>query len=213
MDKYKETFETWDKLAGLYQEKFMHLDLYDDTYDLFCNELEPHAALLEIGCGPGNIAAYLLKKMPELKIDANDISPNMIGLAQLNNPSAHCYVMDSRDISQIEKKFDGIVAGFCIPYLSVPDTRQLVKDCNNLLNENGVLYISFVEGNPGDSGYKAGSTGDRTYFYYHEWKVLEEMMKKDNFEILHLIHKSYKRNDGSEELHSIAIAKKPKHSD
>jgi cyclopropane fatty-acyl-phospholipid synthase-like methyltransferase len=208
MDKYKVTFKTWDKVAELYQQKFMHLDLYDDTYDLFCTGLDPQATVLEIGCGPGNITAYLLKKMPDLKIDANDIAPNMIRLAQINNPSANCYVMDSRNISQIGKKFDGIIAGFCIPYLSVHDTEKLIKDCSSLLNPNGIFYLSFVEGKPQDSGYKAGSTGDRTYFYYHEWKILEDILKKNNFETLYLVHKSYKRNDGPEELHSIGIAKK-----
>lgn len=30
---YKETFEIWNKVASLYQEKFMNLDLYNDSYD------------------------------------------------------------------------------------------------------------------------------------------------------------------------------------
>ena len=28
MDRYKETFESWDKVASLYQDKFMNLDIY-----------------------------------------------------------------------------------------------------------------------------------------------------------------------------------------
>ena len=54
MDKYKITFETWDKVAAAYQDKFMDLNLYDDTYDIFCcyiSKLNP--GILEIGCGPG----------------------------------------------------------------------------------------------------------------------------------------------------------------
>lgn len=30
---YQETFETWNKIAGLYEEKFMDLDLYNQSYD------------------------------------------------------------------------------------------------------------------------------------------------------------------------------------
>ncbi len=37
-----------------------------------------------------------------------------------------------------------------------------------MLNENGMLYLSFVEGNYENSTYLTGSTGDRTYFYYYE---------------------------------------------
>ncbi len=40
MDNYQLTFQTWDKLAQQYQEKFMELDLYNDTYDLFCQQIK-----------------------------------------------------------------------------------------------------------------------------------------------------------------------------
>ena len=39
MDSYKETFETWNKVAQMYQDKFMDLDLYNETYDLFCDTI------------------------------------------------------------------------------------------------------------------------------------------------------------------------------
>ena len=57
MDRYKETFETWNKMASLYQERFMDLDLYNETYDFICNAVvKEKAKILEIGCGPGNIS-------------------------------------------------------------------------------------------------------------------------------------------------------------
>ncbi|HKC68335.1 MAG TPA: class I SAM-dependent methyltransferase, partial [Bacteroidia bacterium] len=69
MDRYQNTFETWNKLAHNYQGKFMDFDLYDDTYNTFCQLLEkPNAKIFEIGCGPGNITRYLLTKHPDFKI-------------------------------------------------------------------------------------------------------------------------------------------------
>ena len=57
MDSYKETFETWNKIAVLYQDKFMDLDLYDDTYDAFCEQIAKiNPTILEIGCGHGEFA-------------------------------------------------------------------------------------------------------------------------------------------------------------
>jgi ubiquinone/menaquinone biosynthesis C-methylase UbiE len=91
VDRYKETFDTWNKVARFYQEKFMDLDLYDDTYDTFCDEVNiENATILEIGCGPGNITKYILNKRPDFIIDGIDISPNMIELAKTNNPTADC---------------------------------------------------------------------------------------------------------------------------
>ena len=86
MDKYKETFETWNKIALLYQEKFMDLDLYNDTYDFICNSiLKVNSKILEIGCGPGNITKYLLCKRPDFDILGIDIADKMVELAKINN--------------------------------------------------------------------------------------------------------------------------------
>jgi len=52
MDTYKETFETWNKVAKLYEDKFMHIDLFNDTYHRFCELLgKANSSVLEIGCG------------------------------------------------------------------------------------------------------------------------------------------------------------------
>lgn len=68
MDKYEETFETWNNIASIYQDKFMKLDLYNDSYDYICTSISKQGAnLLEIGCGPGNITKYLLSKRADRK--------------------------------------------------------------------------------------------------------------------------------------------------
>ena len=86
MDTYKETFVTWNKVAKLYQDKFMDLDLYNDTYDTFCDQVNiRNATILDIGCGPGKITKYLLNKRPDFRIEGIDISPNMIELAKKND--------------------------------------------------------------------------------------------------------------------------------
>jgi len=209
MDKYQVTFETWNKIAQLYENKFMDLDLYNDTYDIFCNSLKKRdASILEIGCGPGNITKYLLTKNPDLKIKGIDISENMIDLARKNNPSAEFEIMDTRKIHRINDKFDAIVCGFCIPYLSQSDCLKLITDCKNLLNDSGILYLSFVAGNYENSGFISGSSGDRAYFYYHNLDYLEKELKANSFETNELLLKNYKKADGTEEIHTIMISKK-----
>ena len=79
MKRNKETFETWNKIALLYQNKFMDFELYNETYDFICNSIiKEKAKILEIGCGPGNITKYLLSKRPDFNIYGIDIAPNMI---------------------------------------------------------------------------------------------------------------------------------------
>jgi predicted TPR repeat methyltransferase len=209
MDSYKETFETWNKVASLYQDKFMHLDLYNETYDLVLKALtQENAGILEIGCGPGNITKYLLSKRPDLKIFGIDIAPKMVALAETNNPTARFEVMDSRQIGKLNTKYDGIIAGFCLPYLSDDDCQKLITDSIQLLNENGLLYLSFVEGNPVNSGFQVSSGGDRVYFYYHNLQELIQLLKKNQFEEIQVIKVSYLKSEKDKDLHTIVIARK-----
>lgn len=206
-DIYKETFDTWDKMADLYQQKFMHMDIYNETYDSFLELLQrDDSSVLELGCGPGNITRYLLNQKPKLKILGTDISANMIELAKKNNPEAEFEVMDTRDIDKIHQSFDGIVVGFCLPYLSASDTEKLISDCHQLLNNNGALYISFVAGPYTDSGYKTNSYGNRVYFHYHEKKTLKELLISNGFDTAQEMEVPYHNN----EVHSVFITKKIK---
>ena len=209
MERYQETFETWNKVAKLYEDKFMNLDLYNDTYDEFCSLLfnrEP--TVLEIGCGPGNITKYLLSKRPDFKIEAIDVSENMIMLARINNPSVNFNQLDCRKIDKIKNKFDGIVCGFCLPYLSEHDCKKLIKDFTAITSESAIIYLSFVEGESNESGYQVGNNGDRVFFYYHQTDNLKSILNKNGFTLINLFHKSYVKNDHSNELHTILIAKK-----
>ncbi|GAB2811301.1 class I SAM-dependent methyltransferase [Ferruginibacter profundus] len=209
MDSYQETFETWNKVASLYQDKFMELHLYDATYDFICDSIAVEdAAILELGCGPGNITRYLLHKRPDLKILGTDIAPNMIALAQKNNPAADFAVMDSRAIDQLSTKFDAIVAGFCLPYLSPADSEKLIADASTLLNDHGFIYLSFVEGDPETSGFLTASTGDRTYFYYYDLDKLKALFIANGFEVLKIFKVAYERSASQKEIHTILTAKK-----
>jgi ubiquinone/menaquinone biosynthesis C-methylase UbiE len=209
MDTYKETFETWNKIASLYEEIFMDLDLYNDSYDAFCALITAkNPNILELGCGPGNITRYVLSKRPDFRLLATDIAPNMIALAKKNNPSAIFKLLDARNIRTLKTKFDGIICGFCLPYLSPSDGETLIKNCGNLLHENGVLYISFMAGDPQQSGYMSGSSGDRTYFYYHRLQNIEVTLTKNNFRVEYRAAKNYTKKDGTEETHTLLIAKR-----
>lgn len=210
MDRYKETFETWNNIASIYQDKFMDLDLYNDTYDYICNSVtKPKAKLLEIGCGPGNITKYLLSQRPDFDIFGIDIAPNMIELAKRNNPTANFAVMDSRQIYNLNTKYDGIIGGFCLPYLSHTESCELISSSYNLLNENGLIYLSFVEGDPVKSDFKVGS-GGRVYFYFHNLENLKAQLIRENFAEIEIFRVKYKISETKFDIHTILVAKKEK---
>jgi len=209
MDPYKETFNTWNKIASLYHDRFMDLDLYDTTYDEICLTLTgDKVKLLEIGCGPGNITRYLLSKRPDFDIFGIDVAPNMVELAKKNNPLASFAIMDCRQIDELKTTYDGIICGFCLPYLSRNDCNKLITDCYHLLNEGGLIYLSFVEGDPESSDFQMGSSGDRVFFHFHLLADLKIILCDNGFEEQKVFKVEFKRSEGQSEIHTIWVGRK-----
>ncbi|SOD11644.1 class I SAM-dependent DNA methyltransferase [Pedobacter xixiisoli] len=209
MNHNQHNLNTWNKVAKIYNDKFMKLDLYNETYDFICKAIKKeNAKLLEIGCGPGNITKYLLQKRPDFKIYGIDLAPNMISLAEKNNPKASFSVMDARKINELESKFDGIIAGFCIPYFSSLETEKFISNAEQLLNSGGMIYISFVEGLPLQSGLMTNKNGDSVYFNYHELETLKDLLRANGFKVEHIFKVDFKRSENKIEVHTILTAKK-----
>ncbi len=208
MDPHKITIETYNKVAESYQDRFMDFDFYNDTYDDFCELIKPNASIFEIACGPGNITRYILSKKPDLEIEAIDLASNMIKLARINNPTVKFEIMDSREIHRIEKKFDAIICGFCMPYLSNEECNKLIKDCADLLPANGIFYFSTMEGEDSRSGFETASSGDQVYIYYHQESYLTEKLMEHGFELLNLKRKEFTRHNGETWQDMIFIVRK-----
>ena len=210
MDKYSITHETWNKVAAAYKDKFMPIELYNETYDFFCNQVAMEGArILEIGCGPGNITHYIARKRPDFIIDATDVAPNMIQLAQELTPTANCWVMDSRNISKLTTNYDAIVCGFCLPYLSKEDFELMIQNFRKLLNENGVVYLSTIEGAYDNSGYEWSSDGaHQTYVYYYPEIYLSATLEENGFEVDTCFRIPYERNSNRQDIHLVMIYKK-----
>jgi trans-aconitate methyltransferase len=211
MSKIVNAAYIFNKYANQYQQKYMNQDLFNDSFDFFCNAIEKeNATILELACGPGNITKYLLDKQPNFRILATDLSVNMIELAKKNNPTAECLLMDCRDIDKITIKYDAIMCGFCLPYLTKNETLKLIKDTSNLLIQNGILYISTMEDNHNKSKYLKPSSGkgDLLYTNYYEAEYLIEALNKANFDLIKKQRKVYKDHNQKKITDLILIAKK-----
>ena len=183
MDHSKNAAGIFNKYADLYQEKFMDVSLYHDSFNAFCDHLEQNASVLELACGPGNITNYLLSKRPDLRIFGTDLAPNMVALAKQNNPSAEFSVLDCREIKTLGKTFDAVMCGFCLPYLHKPEALKLISDCAELLHPGGVLYLSTMEDDNSKSTFKKGSKGDEIFMNYHEESYLKETLEKNGLKV------------------------------
>ncbi|WP_124981236.1 class I SAM-dependent DNA methyltransferase [Nonlabens xiamenensis] len=209
--KLNETINTYNNAAEQYQNKFMQMDLYNDTFDKFCCLIQKeNAEIFEIATGPGNVTKYLNLKRPDFKIFGIDLAPNMIELAKKNNPDSEFNVMNCKDIDKLDRKFDAIMCGFCMPYLSKEECAKLIADSSELLSRNGLLYFSTMEDDYNKSGFETTSFSgqDRVYIYYHQEEYLSDCLTQNGFEIAELERKDYPEPDGTFLTDLIIIAKK-----
>ena len=109
-------------------------------------KLDIKGRYLEIGSGPGILTQIVATQHPNAEITANDISPEMIKLAQqdlADNLKAKIKykIGDACDINSIKDlgKFDLIYSTFTLHHW---DNAELaIKNLYTMLNDDGVLYI------------------------------------------------------------------------
>lgn len=210
MENYIKTIETYNEVVINYENKFMEMDLYNDTYDFFCSLLNRNAKVLDVGCGPGNITKYFLNLRNDLEITGIDLAPNMVERAKINIPNANFIVKDALKINELEDLFDGIVIGFCMPYLSKEDCSILIIQSAEKLHSGGLIYISTMEDDYNKSGYETTSFSNEkeVYVYYHQEQYLKSELNNNGFEIIKTYKKDYPEPDGSFLTDLIIIATK-----
>jgi SAM-dependent methyltransferase len=90
--------------------------------------------VLEVGCGPGNLAAALAHE-PGINLRAIDISERMVELALTRGVEAQ--VGDVQDLPFDDASFDVVIAAWMMYH--VPDLSQALSEIHRVLGTGGVL--------------------------------------------------------------------------
>jgi len=74
------------------------------------------------------------------------------------------------------------------------------------------VYISFVDGDPAQSGFKADNKGNRIYFWFHRHDTVLQQLNEAGFEPQQTFEVPYKTNETETntdtDMHTILIARK-----
>lgn len=185
MDPNSLAVKVFDKHASEYQEKYMDVSLYSKSLNYFLSKLPEKAKLFELGCGPGNIARYILSQKPQLVLTATDLSPEMLKLAEKNNPGIKTALLDCRNLRNDKNFNDAIICSFCIPYLNPSETERVIQNISSKLNDNGLLYLSFIKGESETTELQVSKKGDKLYTHYYSAEFLTKILEANHFNILH----------------------------
>jgi SAM-dependent methyltransferase len=200
MENFALSVLRFDEFAEEYARRFDNVNGYLEHLTHFCNLIKADKpGILELACGPGNVTSFLKNRFPDSRILGVDLAPKMIEIARTQLPDVDFKVMDVRDISGLDGKFDAVMCSFCLPFLSKADAAKLIDDCASLLLSGGVLYISTMEGDETRAGFESTSfSGEaKVYFNYHRQSDLKAAFLKSGFEMVQVKCQDFVEPDGS----------------
>jgi SAM-dependent methyltransferase len=128
---------------GRFVKEYAHRQLRPVEVVLLVRHREDFAGrVLELGCGAGRIAGYLV----ELSEEAHgiDISSEMIAECRRRYPAGHFIEGDIRDLSQFEDgALDAVVAGFNIlDIFGDEERREALGEIRRVLRDGGLYVMS-----------------------------------------------------------------------
>jgi ubiquinone/menaquinone biosynthesis C-methylase UbiE len=207
MDKTLKTIAGYNRCAAEFTTQHFELGVYQKYVREFADLLPPGALILDLGCGPGNIACFLSKQNPGCQITGVDFSSQMLKLARQNIPSARLIHQDLRYL-ELAEKFDALIISFCIIHLDDHETESLLRKSFNWLNTNGYLYVNFMKG--GTAGFAETSfSTDALYFNYYSAKQFDALLTQIGYQIVSRQSRACPQNGRQGITEVFIIAKRP----
>jgi ubiquinone/menaquinone biosynthesis C-methylase UbiE len=203
----KNIKQVYNKYAREFDQKIASLTLYDASYDFLLNLIPDDGSILDLGCGPGNVSAYLKIKKPHLSITGIDISEEMVAIAREKLSDGQFMVKDICE-TRFGVQFDCAICAFAIPYLNLDEAGRVVANIRRSLRDNGIFYISFMDGQR--QGYEKTSftENDELFIYFHPRKAVMHILAEQDLSVTKTFEIDYPEMDGSITAEIIYIGKK-----
>jgi ubiquinone/menaquinone biosynthesis C-methylase UbiE len=186
----------YNKYAQAFDQNIATLALYHASYDALLESIPDGCHVLDLGCGPGNVSAYLKQHRPGLKVTGVDIAEEMITIARRRIPDGKFHVGDIVRID-FQEEFECVVCAFAIPYLSLEEISRLTRKIDAALKGSGVYYISFMEGHQAGPARTSFSGDDELYMYYHPRQAIYHLLIQNGLWIHRQFVVDYPEMDGS----------------
>lgn len=198
----------FDAFASDYVDLFMDIKHYSKGVQDFVLLLGERPSILDLGCGPGNIASAIIAHNPNAHIIGVDLSTNMIDLAKELVPKGKFYVGDISTPSDYGSCFNGLVLGFVLPYLPPDTAKELLIKVNEVLSSGSyLLALTMIKEETITIIKETKSLKEVAIeMTYYSLPDLKKMLSDSGFII---IQEEQMVNDYNKETEVLLIAKKP----
>ncbi len=184
-DKKKEIEAAYSAVAGPYADQLFHeLDHKPIDRVLLSHlaaETQGKGLLCDIGCGPGEIAAYL--HALGAPVAGIDISPEMIALARQLSPGIDFRVGDMFQLDLPDACLAGITAFYAIVNFDEAELPLIFKELHRVLQLDGLLLLAFHIGNEKIMAEDFLGQGVRLGFTLFDPDEVIDMLKAQGFTI------------------------------
>ncbi|SDS28731.1 class I SAM-dependent methyltransferase [Gramella sp. MAR_2010_147] len=118
-------------------------DLVSSFGKFLPRDLNPEA-ILDLGCGNGNITAQLIPHFPEAVFNLVDASSEMLDLCrkQFNNYTVNFHNSYFKDFCFQKDHYDLVVAGFSLHHCNTKEKQSLFRKIYSSLKSGGVFCYS-----------------------------------------------------------------------
>ena len=172
--------KTFDALAGEYQGRWEssinHQKEYLSKFVHLLKRSNPSKKLhiLDIGCGVG-LDIHLLSK-EGFKTTGLDFSEEMLNYAKINNPGSEFIYEDFLGFVP-STKYHGVILDAFIHLFPEEDCRQVLEKVKDLLEENGLCFLSTTNHDKAFEGYITKVDYNRGLKRYRKQWVKEDLKK------------------------------------
>ena len=147
----------------------------------FAEELRDRGRVVDIGCGPGQIAGFLASH----GVDASgiDLSPGMIEQARALHPSLRFGVCDMRATGLEDESLAGITAFYSIIHIPRDEVVSVLAEFRRVLRPDGRLLVAFHLGRKVDHLGEWWGREVSIDFVFFEREEMESNLRSAGFAI------------------------------
>jgi SAM-dependent methyltransferase len=141
----KRAQTTYDAVASEYAEHFKNeLDgkpLDRELLQRFAEQVKGQGAVLEVGCGPGQIGDYI--RQLGATVYGSDLSYASLAAGRSLYGQVPCVQSDMLALCVADESVDGILAFYAIVHLSNTELDAAVREMYRALQPGGTTFLSF----------------------------------------------------------------------
>ncbi|OHD56835.1 MAG: hypothetical protein A2Y33_12770 [Spirochaetes bacterium GWF1_51_8] len=182
--------EAYDRASGEYARLYFHeLDdkpLDRDLLRVFLSRLRAEGTVCDLGCGPGEIAAFL-RSEGQRDLIGIDLSSGMIEEARRLQPDVRFETGDMLALHLVDNSIAGIAAFYAIVTLNVEELAKAFSEMYRVLKPGGLLLISFHTGNEVVHAPDFHAQDNPLDFYFFEPDTIKDLIVRAGLQIEDLL--------------------------